>query len=379
MISRKKIKTNRPNSKKNAFHWEEDTWTVIGRFFDQPNVLAHNQIDSYNDFVDNIIPGLIQNHNPIEIGHPRHWDPVNRRFQYLYQVEFDGQPYMSRPQINEGSGSIKNLHPSEARYRNLSYSAHMYLDVTHRILEWRGNEYVIAENIDTHEKLEKKETRIPFKLPAMVHSKYCYLHGLEAESLKQMGECPFDVGGYFVINGSEKVIIPQERPVDNKVLCFKQKESGSKYDNVVEIRSTKDQRFYPVRVNSIGLTHAREGEADQYLRINFPYLSKDIPLMITFRALGIVTEKEIMEMILGCPESEANPEMIQLITPSMEETFSVETDVEESAEASTSTGAEASRRRRRIPKTLKGLLITNPIKIYLYLGKYLYIIPIKFF
>ena len=76
----------------------------------------------------------------------------------------------------------------------------------------------------------------------MVKSKICYLEKTEAQSLISMGECPYDKGGYFIINGSEKVIISQERSVDNKILCFSQK-AGAKYDEIVEIRSSIDQRF----------------------------------------------------------------------------------------------------------------------------------------
>jgi len=313
-VSNKGVKKETKDDTK--FIWDKDTWKMLDQYFGQKKVLAHNQLNSYNDFIDNIIPSLIKNHNPIVVG--SQWDPITEKFKIRYEVEFAGQPYMSRPQINEGSGSIRNLYPNEARLRGLSYSAYMYLDVTHRYYE---ND-VLQE--------EKKETQIPFKLPCMLHSKYCYLETSEAESLKQMGECPYDMGGYFIINGSEKVIISQERPVDNKVLCFKQKEGGSaKFDEVVEVRSTIDQRFFPVRNNWVSLTLPKDGEADQYLRVFFPYLSNSapIPLMIVFRAMGITTDKEICEMILGSQSNRdgINDDILSLILPSFEETVDIST------------------------------------------------------
>lgn len=304
------------SKEKSQFDWDRDTWKVTDKFFAQPKILAHNQLNSYNDFIDNMIPSLIKNHNPIVVGHD--WDPIEEKFRIRYEVEFDGQPYMSRPQINEGSGSVRDLLPNEARLRSLSYSAYMYLDVTHRYYE--------GENMIK----EKKETQIPFKLPCMLHSKYCYLTNNDAETRRQMGECPYDVGGYFIINGSEKVIISQERPVDNKVLCFKQKEGGTtKFDEVVEIRSTIDQRFYPVRNNWISLTHPKEGEADQYLRVFFPYLSNanPVPLMVVFRAIGVTTDKEICEMILGSHPERVQDDMLQLILPSFEEQHEIIAEV----------------------------------------------------
>jgi len=295
------------------YQWDKHTWKVLDEYFKQPKILAHNQLNSYNDFIDNIIPSLIKNHNPIIVGNE--WDPTTEKFRIRYEVEFAGQPYMSRPQINEGSGSIRNLYPNEARLRGLSYSAYMYLDVTHRIYE---NDVLIDQ---------KQETQIPFKFPCMLHSEYCYLEQSNAESLRQMGECPYDLGGYFIINGSEKVIISQERPVDNKILCFKQKEGNARYDEVVEVRSTIDQRFFPVRNNWVSLTLPKEGEADQYLRVFFPYLTNvtPIPLMVVFRAIGITTDKEICEMILGSniDREGINDDIVSLILPSFEELVDV--------------------------------------------------------
>lgn len=312
--SKKSTEKTEGDTKTDGFVWDEHTWKVLDEYFKQPKILAHNQLNSYNDFIDNIIPSLIKNHNPIVVGHD--WDPVKEKFRIRYEVEFAGQPYMSRPQINEGSGSIRNLYPNEARLRGLSYSAYMYLDVTHRIYE---NDVLIEP--------EKHETQIPFKFPCMLHSEYCYLEQSNAESLRQMGECPYDLGGYFIINGSEKVIISQERPVDNKVLCFKQKEGNAKYDEIVEVRSTIDQRFFPVRNNWVSLTLPKEGEADQYLRVFFPYLtnSTPIPLMVVFRAIGITTDKEICEMILGSnvDREGVNDDIISLILPSFEELVDV--------------------------------------------------------
>lgn len=314
--SESKNKDQSTKSTSSGFVWQRDTWKVAEKFFEQPKILAHNQINSYNDFIDNIIPSLIKNHNPIVIGND--YDPETERFRNRYEVEFYGQPYMSRPQINEGSGSIRQLFPNEARLRNLSYSAYMHLDVTHRYYE---NDVMIKE---------KTETQIPFKLPCMTHSKYCYLDANDSESRKLMGECPYDQGGYFIINGSEKVIISQERPVDNKVLCFKQKE-GSKFDESVEIRSTIDQRFYPVRNNWVSLTHPKEGEPNQFLRVYFPCLSNTnpVPLSVVFRAMGITTDKEICQMILEMPLARAKDDFMQLIIPSFEETHEVITEVTE--------------------------------------------------
>lgn len=296
------------------YDWDRDTWKVLDSCFNQPNYLAHNQIESYNDFVKLTIPNIIRNHSPIEEG--KNWLPEYQTHEYRYQVEFSDQIYMCKPKMSEGSGSTKDLYPNEARLRHLSYAGDLYLDVIHRIQKFNPS---LGDKGEYETLQEKKEDEIPFKLQVMLYSDFCHLKNKEAEILRSFGECPYDVGGYFIINGSEKVIISQQRPTDNKVLCFKQKD-GSKYAEQVEIRSSIDQRFFPIRNNTISLTHKhKDGETDQYLRCSFPYLGKEIPLVIVFRALGISNDKEIMEIITGSPAGMGNEQMEQMILPSFEE------------------------------------------------------------
>jgi len=287
-----------------TFVYERDTWKVIDRCFDdQPNYLAHNQLDPYNELIQSTVPVLIKKDCPIVI--EQGWDPETQTHQIRYEVNFTNV-YMSHPQISEGSGTVRPLYPAEARHRNLTYSANLYLDVEHSL-------YKEGKLVD-----KRTEEKIPFKIPAMVKSKLCYLEKTEAQSLIEMGECPYDKGGYFIINGSEKVVISQERPVDNEVVSFPQK-PGSKYDEVVEIRSTIDQRFYPVKNNIIALTRSKDTEIEQYLRIGCPYLTKEVPLVVMFKAIGITSEKEICEMIVMNNVEELEDDVAQLVTPSLEE------------------------------------------------------------
>jgi DNA-directed RNA polymerase II subunit RPB2 len=311
-MSTKKTEGNNENvggGKPEGYVYERDTWPVIDRCFeDQPNFLAHNQLDSFNDLIESTIPVLIKKDCPIVI--ESGWNPDTSTHQIRYEVDFTNV-YMSHPQINEGSGTVRALHPHEARHRNLTYSANLYIDVTHRL-------YKDGKLID-----QKTESKIQFKIPAMVKSKICYLEKTEAQSLISMGECPYDKGGYFIINGSEKVIISQERPVDNKILCFSQK-TGAKYDEIVEIRSTIDQRFYPVKNNIICLTRTKDGEIEQYLRFGCPYLTKEVSLIMIFKAIGITSEKEICEMICMMDVNTVPDDIAQLVTPSLEEMIDID-------------------------------------------------------
>jgi DNA-directed RNA polymerase II subunit RPB2 len=94
--------------------------------------------------------------------------------------------------------------PNEARLRNLTYSAPLYVDIT---------KTCIKENEDPVETQHQK-TFIG-KIPIMLRSTYCLLNGLTDRDLTELNECPLDPGGYFIINGSEKVLIAQEKMATN--------------------------------------------------------------------------------------------------------------------------------------------------------------------
>ena len=117
-----------------------------------------------------------------------------------YQLKFE-QIYLARPTHWEQDGSASPLMPNEARLRNLTYSAPLYVDVLKS--EWRDGEERPRES--KHEKL------FLGKIPIMLRSQFCLLSGLNDHELTELNECPLDPGAYFIINGSEKVLIAQEK------------------------------------------------------------------------------------------------------------------------------------------------------------------------
>ena len=128
------------------------------------------------------------------------------------------QIYLSKPTHWEKDGSPVPLMPNEARLRNLTYSAPLYVDITKTTQ--RGDE-------------DPQEQQFPKvfigKIPIMLRSTYCLLNGLTDRDLTELNECPLDPGGYFVINGSEKVLIAQEKMATNTVYVFQKKESKYAY------------------------------------------------------------------------------------------------------------------------------------------------------
>ncbi|XP_067622121.1 DNA-directed RNA polymerase II subunit RPB2-like [Eurosta solidaginis] len=138
--------------------------------------------------------------------------------------------YLSKPTHWEKDGSLSSMMPNEARLRNLTYSAPLYVDITKTV-----------EGVDPVEKQHQK-TFIG-KIPIMLRSTYCLLSQLTDRDLTELNECPLDPGGYFIINGSEKVLIAREKVATNAVYVFSMKDG--KYAYKSEIRSCLEHSSRP--------------------------------------------------------------------------------------------------------------------------------------
>jgi len=111
---------------------QEDCWTVISSFFDVKG-LVRQQLDSFDEFVQNTMQELVDENSDLILDaadqHTGHAGDVSRR----YELKF-GQIYLSRPTITEADGSVVPVFPQEARLRNLTYSAPLYIEMTKRVL-----------------------------------------------------------------------------------------------------------------------------------------------------------------------------------------------------------------------------------------------------
>jgi len=150
------------------------------------------------------------------------------------------------------------------------------------------------------------------KFPIMVQSSFCILHGLPKEVKFNMGECKNDLGGYFIIGGKEKVVIPQEKFANNMLYIrsylseedeeeyrTEDIEHGDlKYTYSAEIRSVSENSSKPIRTFSIRLVSPSTKYTNENIVVAIPNVRKPIPLFILFRALGFVSDKEIIEMCL---------------------------------------------------------------------------------
>jgi DNA-directed RNA polymerase II subunit RPB2 len=151
------------------------------------------------------------------------------------------------------------------------------------------------------------------KFPIMLHSDFCILNGLPRETLHIMGECRNDIGGYFIIDGKEKVIIPQENFGNN--MMYVRKPADDKFLWSTEIRSVSENIAKPIRTLAVKLVAPTKSYTNLNLVVSIPNVRKPVPLFIVFRALGILSDKAIIQMCLL--DTEKYKSLLPLFVPSV--------------------------------------------------------------
>lgn len=292
---------------------QEDAWVVIDKFFLE-NALVKQQIDSFDEFVVSTIGELIEDMGEISVYPERQYVSGNELEQHGHQIKF-GQVYVNKPVIYEADGEIRSLYPQEARLRSLVYSSQVFVDITVKQFELDRNGRF---NV-TDEPVNVKSfpyIKLGF-VPIMLRSKFCSLHKKNDRDLTKVGECTFDQGGYFVINGSEKVMIAQERLANNHVYVF-EKVQPHKFLYVCETRSHIATGGRPTSTCQLQMSKAGGKLAiDGYqIGCTVPYIRSAVPVVIVFRALGFISDKDVLEHIVW---DFSDSEMMERFRPSLEE------------------------------------------------------------
>lgn len=291
---------------------QEETWTVISAYFDEKG-LVRQQLDSFDEFIQNSMQEIVdESPDLILIPEPQHvpGQPIGELTRHV--INF-GQIYLSKPTMTESDGSTTPMLPNEARLRNLTYSAPLYVDMKKSTITAGPNGEEITES-------EPVPKLFIGKVPIMLRSTYCMLSESTDKDLIELGECPYDQGGYFIINGGEKVLIAQEKMSHNHVYIFK-KRQPSKYSYVAEIRSCLPTGSRPTSTMYVKMLGGRSGAKSQCIRATIPYIRQDVPIIIIFRALGFVTDKDILEHIVY---DFKDTNMLELLRPSLEEAFVIQ-------------------------------------------------------
>ena len=302
---------------------QEDCWTVISAFFESKG-LVRQQLDSFDEFIQNTMQEIIDENSKLILQRPPQYSgSVADEGPNRYEIRF-GQIYLSKPTMTEADGTTQPMFPSEARLRNLTYAAPLYIDMKKITYESTNFDEVDVEFEDEEGGIEEMLPKVFIgEVPIMLKSSYCILHSLSEHDLVEKGECPYDMGGYFIINGSEKVLIAQERMSTNQVYVFA-KSQPSPYSYVAEIRSCIEKgsrNASPLYVKMQSKTSGRSTVSGQCIRATLPYIKQDIPIVVIFRALGFVSDRDILEHI--CYDF-GDHQMLELLKPCIEEAFVIQ-------------------------------------------------------
>ena len=266
-------------------------WDAIHCFFNKqgPQKLTEHQIESYEDFIRNKIPLIITSNPPIIVWHEQ--DPISKKYKYEFRLSFENVSYL-KPRIQEATGRIKPMFPQEARIRNFTYSAQMFVDVRFITRSYYG------ENLGKFEEQVRVFEGISLgKIPVMLGSSLCIMKDYPM-SFEELGECSNDPFGYFIIHGSERTILSQEKVSDNRIMVFTAKKSMTKYTYSVEFKSLHESFTMPPKKLEIRLSNKFNGFGYP-LHACLPRFREEIPIMVMFRAIGLESDKEICELIWG--------------------------------------------------------------------------------
>lgn len=314
-----KTKANRmpkPGSEE-AFNTEldkyiETPWSIIDSYFKGQHLqrLVRHQLESYNNFVGYQINKTIEMFNPVHIASDQDFDAKTGKHSLEIFITFENF-HIYRPQIQENNGATKLMFPQEARLRNFTYASAMTIDINIKFVVRSG------EKLENTQTFYKTLPQIHIgKLPIMLNSNICVLTQYKHVEHSNTGECKFDAGGYFIINGSEKTVLGQERAAENKVYCFNISKNNTKYTWQAEIKSVPDYKcISPKQINM--MVSSKNNGFGFPIVLQLPRVKQPIPLFIVFRALGVISDKEICEKIILNITSEKHAELMQCLQASI--------------------------------------------------------------
>ncbi|MBI2546076.1 DNA-directed RNA polymerase subunit B'' [Candidatus Woesearchaeota archaeon] len=230
---------------------------LLQKYFEDQSVVGAS-IESFNHFVEKELPAILEENKDIE--------PTIIPAQHEeHKIRFD-RIWTEHPKITEADGSERKIFPIEARLRKLTYSSPVFIEVSSHI-----------------NKVQKETVKTQIgNLPIMLKSKSCNLYKASTQELIERGEDPYDPGGYFIINGTEKVLINVEDLAANKMLI----ERGT---------SDYQGRLFSER-GSYKIPHVLERGKDGIFYLSFTRVKK-IPAIVLVKALGLLKDEEIMRFV----------------------------------------------------------------------------------
>jgi len=223
---------------------------LIEKYLEQHSLVESN-IRSFNDFINNRIQKIVD-----EINNNIRNDDMEIRF---------GKIRLGRPNIIEADGSITEITPMIARLRNLTYSAPVYVEL----------------DVKYENQAESTEVEIG-RIPIIVRGAMCNTHGMSKEELRKNYMDPLDPGGYFIINGNERVIVMSEDLAPNQPFINFGRQG-------LNLRIFSERGAYRIPTT---ISETNEG----VLELTFSRL-RNVPLIVLLKALGMTKEADIAKNI----------------------------------------------------------------------------------
>ena len=199
-----------------------------------------------------------------------------------------------KPTIFENNGALTPMYPSDARHRNFTYSAPVYVDIE-----------IAITMTDPGKNTKETKNRtlsgvLVGKIPIMTGSRYCLLSESPEKHPRELGECSVDPFGYFIIQGGERVILSQERMAENRMFVFRNNKAKHKEVEIIECKSIgPDNEGVPKNVAVKIIANPKVNSGSERIHMTLPRIKFDVPLFVMFRALGVLTDRDIVELIMG--------------------------------------------------------------------------------
>jgi DNA-directed RNA polymerase II subunit RPB2 len=282
----------------------EDSYHLLNSYKNsEPKIWTKHQIDSYNEFITHDMGGIIKQRNPVVLKIEN--TKGSKDIRYYKNIITFGDNYLKRPHHVYSDGGQTIIYPQKARDKKLTYETVISVNIEHKIIG------IHVDGSETELKNIMHKDIVIGKLPVMLYSIICNLTNLSNDALIKLGEDIADPGGYCIINGAEKVVIGKERKNMNHVYFFDNSKKLSDSNlYTCEIKSQIEDRFESAHRAVVTMNKKESIE----LRLNPGFASKGIPITIVFKALGIVSDRDIIEYIV---HDINNDEMIEPLKTSL--------------------------------------------------------------
>ncbi|RJE22763.1 DNA-directed RNA polymerase [Aspergillus sclerotialis] len=240
----------------------KDKWNLLPAFL-KVKGLVKQHIDSYNYLVEVQLKKILESSSTIR-------SDVDHNFYIKFTDIYVGSPRRSDEPQDAGLDFESTVTPQECRLRDTTYAAPIQVDFEYI----RGRQRVIRRGVAIG------------RIPVMLRSSKCVLSNKTPSEMTVLSECPLDPGGYFIVNGTEKVILVQEQLSKNRIIVETDPKNQIVQASVTSSSNERKSKSYVIL------------KKDK-LFVKHNVLSEDIPIVILLKAMGIHTDKEMLRLVAG--------------------------------------------------------------------------------